>query len=482
MRERVGYLPELGEEVIETKILTFTGRNEVLEIEAPLLTKQQMQQVTEKVKKASAEVLKSMTITEIISIIDQAVEVFLDRNSLYRKKAEQLLPIITGYDEEMIRLGLTSFLKKFRKPELQRFVVEDLGNPLLLDDFHPRAKKGFSKAVGPELILHVWAGNVPALPLWSLISGLLVKSGNIGKVSSAEPLFAGLFAQALVEIAPQLADCLAIVWWKGGDEERETEMFAHSDVVVGYGSNQSLEAMRQRIPVSTRFLPFGHKVSFGVVSNKALDSRKAWTTAHHAAFDVIQFDQQGCYSPHIFYVQNGGAVSASEFAQYIAHELECFEKRYPRRVLSLEEMTAAIHWRNQEEVTSYTNSSKQVFGQTEHQWTVVYEEGAAFSPTCSNRTIKVIAFDEIEDLLPSIKPYRKYLQSVGAAASPKELFQWAKVLGKSGVTRITALGKMTSPESGWHHDGQFNLLDLVQMVDIEQSAEDYAENFAPYID
>ena len=84
--------------------------------------------------------------------------------------------------------------------------------------------------------------------------------------------------------------------------------------------------------------------------------------------------------------------------------------------------------------------------------------------------------------MPDIKPYRTFLQSVGAAAAPKELFQWAEKLGNVGVTRVTSLGKMTSPESGWHHDGRFNLLDLVQMVDIEQSAEDYAENFAPYID
>lgn len=482
MRERVGYLPDIGEEVVESKILTFTGKGESLEVEAPLLTIKQMQQVAEKVKRASAEVLKSMTIAEIISIIDTTIEVMLDRNSTYRKKAERLLPIVTGYDEEMIRLGLTSFLKRFRKHELQRFVVEDLGNPLLLDDFQPRVKRGFSKAVGPGLILHVWAGNVPALPLWSLISGLLVKSGNIGKVSSAEPLFAGWFAQVLVEVAPQLKDCLAVVWWKGGDEEREKEMFTYPDVVVGYGSNLSLESMSRRIPVTTRFLPFGHKVSFGVISNSALDSRKALTTAHHAAFDIIQFDQQGCYSPHVFYVQKGGNVSAVEFAQYLAQELESYQKRYPRRTLSLEEMTAAIHWRNQEEVSSYTNTTKQVFGQTENHWTVVYEEGALFSPTCSNRAVKVIAFEKIEDIMPSITPYRAFLQSVGVAAAPKELFHWAEKLGNVGITRVTSLGKMTSPESGWHHDGRFNLLDLVQMVDIEHSAEEYAENFAAYID
>jgi hypothetical protein len=438
--------------------------------------------VTEKVKTASSEVLKNMSITEIISIIDTAIEVLLDRHSTYRKKAEMLLPIVTGYDEEMIRLGLTSFLKKFRKHELQRFVVEDLGNPLLLDDFQPRVKKGYSKAVGPELILHVWAGNVPALPLWSLISGLLVKSGNIGKVSSAEPLFAGWFAQVLVEVAPQLKDCLAVVWWKGGDEAREKEIFRYADVVVGYGSNTSLESMSRRIPVTTRFLPFGHKVSFAVISNAALDSRKALTTAHHTAFDIIQFDQQGCYSPHILYVQKGGNVTPAEFAQYLAQELESYQKRYPRRTLTLEEMTAAVHWRNQEEVSSFTNLTKQVFGQTDHHWTVVYEEGAAFSPTCSNRTVKVIAFDQIEDILPSMQPYRKFLQSAGIAAAPKELFRWAEKFGNIGVTRITALGKMTSPEAGWHHDGRFNLLDLVQMVDIEHSAEENAEHFAAYTD
>ncbi|MDQ7861273.1 acyl-CoA reductase [Peribacillus frigoritolerans] len=151
-----------------------------------------------------------------MDIIDKAIDRLLDRRSPYRQKAEQLLPIITGYDEEIVRLGLTIYLKKFRKHELQRFVVEDLGNPLLLDDFQPRIKGGFSKAVGPNLITHIWSGNVPGLPLWSFISALLTKSGNIGKVSSAEPLFAGLFARLLVEIEPKLADCFAIVWWKGG--------------------------------------------------------------------------------------------------------------------------------------------------------------------------------------------------------------------------------------------------------------------------
>jgi hypothetical protein len=71
---------------------------------------------------------------------------------------------------------------------------------------------------------------------------------------------------------------------------------------------------------------------------------------------------------------------------------------------------------------------------------------------------------------------------VGLAAAPDELLRLATLLGQAGVTRISAIGAMTAPVAGWHHDGRFNLLDLVRMVEIEQSAETAAEDFAPYRD
>ncbi len=479
MRERAGYIPELEEETFETKILKFQD----LEVEIPLLTEKQMKQVMETVKKGSTETLKNMTVSEIVNIIDKVIAGLLDRSSPYRQKAEKLLPIVTGYDEEMIRLSLTSYLKSFRKHELQQFLVEDLGNPLLLDDFQPRVKGGFSKAVGPELITHIWAGNVPALPLWSFISGLLVKAGNIGKVSSAEPLFAGWFAQLLVEVEPKLANCFAVVWWKGGDEEREKAIFAQSDLVFGYGSNQSLEALKTRIPITTRFLPFGHKISFGLISNSTLDSQKAWRIAHQAAYDVVRYDQQGCYSPHLFYVQNGGRVSPRELARYMANELDNFEKKFPRRHLSIEESSSFSSWKQREEMSLFSNHDKEVLGDSANKWAVVYGESKDdFTPSPLNRVIRVIAFNSIEDILPAIHPYRSFLQTVGIAAEPNVLFQWADKLGGIGVTRITAIGSMTSPEAGWHHDGRFNLLDLISMVDIEAAAKMESERLAPYVD
>ncbi|MGM0876350.1 MAG: acyl-CoA reductase [Bacillota bacterium] len=483
MKEIAGYLPYIGDEELEYKTLTFEGEDEKLEVQVPVLTKEQMDKVVENVKQASANILKSITISDIVQVINTVIEQLLDRTNRYRQKAEKLLPIITGYDEELVRIGLTGYLKTFRKQNLQRFLVEDFGNPLLLDDFQPRSKRGFSKAIGPNVTVQIWAGNVPALPLWSLISSLLVKSGSIGKVPSAEPLFAGWFAKMLVEAEPKLADCLAVVWWKGGDEEKERQLFQQADVVLAYGGNESLESIKSRVPITTRFLPFGHKISFGVISKMCLDSRKAWKTIHHAAYDVIRYDQQGCYSPHVFYVQNGGNVSPREFARYLAHELEGFEKRYPRRVLSIEEGASLAEWRQKEEFSMFSNREKEVLAEPSGAWTVVYggNEGE-LTPSCLNRVIKVIAVDELNEVISYIETYRSYLQTVGITSTPNELFHLADLLGKAGVTRITGLGSMTSPEAGWHHDGRCNLLDLVNMVDIEHSAEEYAESLASYVD
>ena len=185
--------------------------------------------------------------------------------------------------------------------------------------------------------MHSWAGNVPGLPLWSLVCGLLVKAGNIGKLPSAEPLFASLFARLLAEVHPPLADCLAVVWWKGGDEAPSAALYAQADTVLAYGGNEAIDQIRRQVPITTRFLPYGHKLGLGLIGRDALDAQRAPATARLAAHDVVRYDQQGCYSPHVFYVERGGKVAPREFAQYLASELANLERRFPRRALALED-------------------------------------------------------------------------------------------------------------------------------------------------
>lgn len=481
MREIAGYLPGLRAEEVQWQTLLFTGAGQTLEVAAPILSDEQITALMARVREASRSYLKSLSVARIVSIVDRAIARLLNPQDPYRQKADALLPLVTGYHPEMVRLGLTGYLKTFRKPQLQRFLVEDFGNAQLLDEFQPRAKGGFSKAVGVDLAVHIWAGNVPALPLWSLVSGLLVKSGTIGKVASAEPLFAGWFAQLLVEVEPLLANCLAVVWWRGGDKARERLFFQHADLVLAYGGNAALEQVRSRVPITTQFLPYGHKLSLGMVSRAALDARKALKTAQQAAHDVMRYDQQGCYSPQVFYVERGGKITPEAFSGYLAHELSCFEQKFPRHTLTLDEAAGLADWRQREELKSFSQPGSGVTD--DDAWTVVYNDTVqALAPSALNRTIRVVAVDRLVQVIPLIAAHRAFLQTVGLAAAPQELFELAAALGGAGVTRICAIGQMTAPEAGWHHDGRFSLLDLTRIVDIEASAEAASETFAPYVD
>ena len=478
-----GYLPGIHADELQWQTLSFVGRGETLDVMAPVLSPEQLVALAGRVRKSSQATLKTMSVSQIIAVIDKAIARLLDANDAYRQEAERLLPLVTGYDTEMVRLGLTGYLKTFRAPQLQRFVAEDFANPKMLDEFQPRPKGGMARAFGPELMVHVWAGNVPGLPLWSLISGLLVKAGNVGKVSSGEPLMASIFARLLAEVEPRLADSLAVVWWKGGDAARESALFAQADLVAAYGGNDSLAQIRRQVPITTRFLPFGHKLSFGMIGRAALDARKAVATARLAAYDVGRYDQQGCYSPQVFYVERGGKVSPQEFAQYLASELAAFEHKYPRRVLPLEDAASVAGWRQTQEIKSFAQDGSVVMGEAGAAWSVAYADTAQpLAPCALNRSIQVVAVDSLTDDVAQIADQRAFLQTVGVAAAPKELFHLAEALGQAGVTRISAIGAMTAPEAGWHHDGRCNLLDLVRMVEVEQSAENAAETLAPYVD
>jgi hypothetical protein len=477
---KAGYLPGLNHADVAWHRLSLGTADAPWQVDVPQLSTVQMTALAQRVQQASRTHLKTMPVSDIVRVLDRTTARLLDPHDVYRQQLERLLPQATGFDAEMVRLNLHAYLQTFRGLQLQRFVAEDFANPKVLDEFQPRTQGGWTRALGPELLVHVWAGNVPALPMWSFVSGLLVKAGSMGKVASAEPVFATLFARLLAEVEPRWADCFAVVWWPSG-EAHERTAFALADVVLAYGGNAALQAMQAHVPVSTRFLPHGHKLSFGMVSAAALSVRKGPGVARQAALDVVRYDQQGCYSPHVFYVQRGAPVSPQDFAQHLAQELAGLQHKLPRRVLSLEEAAQVGAWREAHEFASLHDDSTQLSGTGHSTSTVVYSD--RHQPLTAgplNRNVWVVAVDTLDEVLPLIAPQRDDLQTVGLAAAPEELLHLGEYLGQAGVTRICALGAMTSPEAGWHHDGRFSLLDLVRMVDIEASTEREAERFTSY--
>ena len=186
-----------------------------------------------------------------------------------------------------------------------------------------------------------------------------------------------------------LADCLAIVWWQGGDEASAAALCAEADVVLAYGGDAAIAQVQRQVPAGTRFLGYGHKLGFGLVSRTVLDVQRAPALARRAAHDIVRYEQQGCCSPHQFYVERGGKVDRAR-AHYLAAELANLQHRFPRRALALEEAAAVAGWRRSAELQALAQEGHELLGAADAAWTVAYTEHARpLAPTGGGRGIRV---------------------------------------------------------------------------------------------
>src|SRR5699024_1708648 len=92
------------------------------------------------------------------------------------------------------------------------------------------------------------------------------------------------------------------------------------------------------------------------------------------AYDVMRFDQNGCYSPQTFFIQAGGKTSPQDFAEMVAGELRQLEKRYPRRELSMEESATLSQWQQAEEIRSLSREDHVLYTDAKGKWAVSYGE------------------------------------------------------------------------------------------------------------
>ena len=464
---RAGWLPGLCEsDIVEWQTLHFPG----LDVELPRLRPEGLRGQLERIQNTRDDYLAGLPVRRIVTLLDRVASRWLEPASPYRHEAESLLPLVTGYSEPAIRKGLASFLSLLREENLLRLLEDELPQPAVLDGFIPRGPSGGeTRAFGPRLTVHVWSGNVPGLPAQSLISALLVKSASLGKVASEEPLFATLLAESVAEVDARLAECLAVTYWPGGEDILESVAFGQAEAVIAYGSERAIEQIRGRVPPTTRFVPYGHKLSFGAIGREALARDRVADTLDRAAYDVAKYDQQGCLSPHLFYVEADGQVSPREFCAALSARLEEYSMCVPRGRLSLEEAASLAGVRQRHELRELAGEPVALFAGD--GGAVLFDDDPTFVASCLNRTIYVKPVADLVADVPLLAgEVRRYLQTCGVAANPERTRTLAERLGRLGLDRVCPLGRMGDVAPNWHHDGRFTLLELLRWTDLEPDA------------
>jgi acyl-CoA reductase LuxC len=424
------------------------------------LTREQVRAALARVRDRACEHLRGRSVDDVLAVIDRVVANWLRPDYHLRRQAEQELPALTGFSPQMIRHGLPRLLAPLRATAVRMLLDAELGDHRVLDALH-----GAQRARGPGLILHVLSGNIPGLAAAPILLSLALKSAVAVKCAAGDPLFPCLFAASIAEVDAQLGQCVLAARWKGGDGAIEPEAFEAADLVVASGSDTAVAAIAAR--VSGRFIGYGHKISFAIIAHECLTGRRqAHDLAERLAYDVSLWDQQGCLSPQLCYIEADGGMTPMEFAQLLAERLSRSAHELPPRTLTFEEKADVLRFRQDAEWRQDGGALLTSANGTD--WSVSIEPNAEFAPSALNRCIRLKVIGNLSELGGALVGHRRHLEAAGIAVGAARVAELVEGLAACGVHRICPIGMMQQPPLSWRQGGRPRVADWVEWTGADE--------------
>ena len=416
--------------------------------------------------RAAGDELRGMGHGSIVAALGRVGERFLGPGDPLRIRALELLPGDSGLSPAMAAAVLDGMAVDWTPARLAELLRAELGDPAMLDRFVP-TRHGRARASGPDLCVQVVSGSVPGVGATALVRALLVKAPTLLKPGRGDLVLPVLMARALAEESTVLAAAAAVVYWPGGSEALEEAVLAEADAVVAYGGDAAVRALRDRAPVSARFVAYPNRMGVGVVGRGALDPAHLHRVASEVAGAVAFFDQRGCVSPHVVYVEEGAAATPAAFARELGEALRRLESHLPGGTLDEAEAAALHQLRGTAELMAASGSGAAVYHGGAATWTVVFDPSGTLESACVGRVVRVRPLADALELAARLTPIRGRLQTVGVAGCEDRLEELAESLALVGVSRVAPFFAVPFPPPWWHHDGLGGLAALLRRTDLE---------------
>ena len=198
--------------------------------------------------------MRERSTVSIIASLGKLSGRWLEPDYSFRRKAVARLVNGSGLSENMAEAMLDAVFGELTAPKLWKLLRSELKDPRMLDDFRKDAPtKTRLRARGPESILHIFSSNTPQAAVFSFVLGMLLKSRNVGKLSSRDEGFLSLYLQSLKKADPGLWRTNVLISPK--DRAAFSAHAKTAGLVVAYGSDESIAQIRKEVPASTPFLP-----------------------------------------------------------------------------------------------------------------------------------------------------------------------------------------------------------------------------------
>ncbi len=416
--------------------------------------------------RAAGNELRDMHAASVAAALGRVGERFLDPADPLRLRALELLPVHSGLSPAMAGAVLDGMAADWTASRLAELLRTELVDPTELDRFVP-ARHGRVRAVGPELCVQIVSGSVPGVSATALLRSLLVKAPTLLKPGRGDAVLPVLMARALRDESPAIANAAAVVYWPGGSGALEDAALGETDTVVAYGGNDAVRSVRDRTPVTARFVAYPNRIGVGVVGRDALAPDLRHRMVSEVAGAVAFFDQRGCVSPHVIFVEEGGAATPGGFARELADALGRMEGSLPGGTLDASEAAALHQLRGTAELLAASGSGAALYHGGAAAWTVVFDPRAELDAACVGRVVRVRPVADALAVAARLAPLRGHLQTVGVAGCEGRLEALAESLARIGVSRVAPFSAVPFPPPWWHHDGEGPLTALLRRTDLE---------------
>jgi hypothetical protein len=273
-------------------------------------------------------------------------------------------------------------------------------------------------------VVQVLAGNTPAVIAQAFLHGALINVPQVIKIPSLQPTFPKLLYDSFNETFSELGALFQLDAWENNRPEFYSKL-SKSDLVIAYGSDETIALLKNYCSQNTIFLPQGHAVSCAIIF-KASANRDS---LEKLAWDMLSYDQRGCLSPRVVFVEKGGELSPFECASVFSNEiLPAMAQQFPRGGLFPGEAAAIL------QKSALYRFRGVVYSGVD--WTVCYDDQLIWPEEALPRFLPFKPFSTFHELDNVLQHVENHLISIGCEGNDNTVFNYPQ------LKHICHLGEM----------------------------------------
>ncbi len=400
--------------------------------------------------------LSAVPAARIVRAIADAAERFADADFPPRVRLLDRIVERTGYTLPVVEYALDQLFFSITASALEETIAAELGSLAALDRFVDRTEttQGHARPIGRVAVISsrttIGVAIVPAIFALCAKCDVLVKDREDGLVRA--------FFSALAEELEPMATAARAETWVGESDAVDLRDF---DAVVGFGSDAGLARVRERTAAHAPFIAFGSKASVGYIGREALDDEtQARLLAADAARDLVLYETEGCLSLHALFVERGGAVAPTRFAELFATAIERAAVEFPPGERDARANARLASARNLAAFRAATGSGG-VFSDERASYLAVLDPPASEPPAFLPRALAIRTIAGPDEAAAYLERHALPVEAMAIAGSRDEIVNMGL---RMGVHRFTTLGRLQRPPLANAHGGRPRVAEFVRWI------------------